>query len=90
MSPPEYYLRRMLLGVPEGANEMVPEHALPLESCMDIHGGGRPQHSAAMQLMVSRVPQGLLSRPRIDCPHLSHRRDTKAYLAYQTVPTKRE
>jgi hypothetical protein len=30
----------MLLGVPEGPEEIVPMSALPLESCMDIHGGG--------------------------------------------------
>ncbi|WVR03195.1 hypothetical protein IAU60_000186 [Kwoniella sp. DSM 27419] len=35
----EYHLRRMLLGVPEGPEEIVPGSALPLESCMDIHGG---------------------------------------------------
>jgi hypothetical protein len=37
----EYDLRRMLLGVPEGSNEIVPGSALPLESCMDIHGGSK-------------------------------------------------
>lgn len=40
MSEEEYSLRRMLLGVPEGSNEVVPGTALPLESCMDLHGGG--------------------------------------------------
>ncbi|WWD22769.1 hypothetical protein CI109_107262 [Kwoniella shandongensis] len=35
----EYNLHRILLGVPEGAQEIVPGSALPLESCMDIHGG---------------------------------------------------
>nr|ODN87071.1 mitochondrial protein [Cryptococcus depauperatus CBS 7841] len=35
----EYKLHRMLLGVPEGPEEIVPGQALPLESCMDIHGG---------------------------------------------------
>lgn len=36
----EYHLRRMVLGVPEGFREIVPGVALPLESDMDIHGGG--------------------------------------------------
>lgn len=35
----QYHLRRMLLGVPEGP-EVIPGSALPLESCMDVHGGG--------------------------------------------------
>lgn len=39
-SPEDYHLRRMLLGVPEGSEEIVPGSALPLESCMDVHGGG--------------------------------------------------
>lgn len=36
----EYNLRRTLLGVPEGSAEVIPGSALPLESDMDIHGGG--------------------------------------------------
>ncbi|WWD06226.1 hypothetical protein V865_004312 [Kwoniella europaea PYCC6329] len=35
----DYHLRRMILGVPEGPNEIIPGQALPLESCMDLHGG---------------------------------------------------
>ncbi|KIR51014.1 mitochondrial protein [Cryptococcus gattii Ru294] len=35
----DYELHRMLLGVPEGPEEILPGQALPLESCMDIHGG---------------------------------------------------
>ncbi|KIR31568.1 hypothetical protein I310_03621 [Cryptococcus deuterogattii CA1014] len=35
----DYELHRMLLGVPEGPKEILPGQALPLESCMDIHGG---------------------------------------------------
>ncbi|RSH89489.1 ccr4 associated factor [Saitozyma podzolica] len=35
----DYDLHRMRLGVPEGPAEIVPMSALPLESCMDIHGG---------------------------------------------------
>ncbi|KAK6904814.1 mitochondrial protein [Kwoniella mangroviensis CBS 8886] len=35
----EYHFRRMILGVPEGPNEIIPGQALPLESCMDLHGG---------------------------------------------------
>ena len=34
-----YLLRRILNGVPEGPNELVPGTALPLESCMDVMGG---------------------------------------------------
>ncbi|EIW73166.1 mitochondrial protein [Tremella mesenterica] len=34
-----YHLNRTLLGVPEGPTEILPTQALPLESCMDIHGG---------------------------------------------------
>ena len=30
----------MQLGIPEGAEEIVPGSALPMESCMDLHGGG--------------------------------------------------
>lgn len=37
----DYELHRMLLGVPEGPKEILPGQALPLESCMDIHGGGK-------------------------------------------------
>lgn len=36
----DYRLRRMTLGVPEGPGEIIPGSALPLESCMDVHGGG--------------------------------------------------
>ncbi|ODN89617.1 mitochondrial protein [Cryptococcus wingfieldii CBS 7118] len=35
----DYKLHRMLLGVPEGQDEIIPGSALPLESSMDIHGG---------------------------------------------------
>ncbi|WVQ94278.1 hypothetical protein IAU59_001357 [Kwoniella sp. CBS 9459] len=35
----DYHLHRMLMGVPEGPGEIVPGSALPLESCMDLHGG---------------------------------------------------
>ncbi|WVF66659.1 hypothetical protein IAT40_001400 [Kwoniella sp. CBS 6097] len=38
-STDNYHLRRMLLGVPEGPGEIIPGSALPLESCMDLHGG---------------------------------------------------
>jgi hypothetical protein len=31
----------MLLGLPEGPGEITPGSALPLESSMDIHGGGQ-------------------------------------------------
>lgn len=36
-----YLLRRMLNGVPEGHQEMIPGTSLPLESCMDVMGGGK-------------------------------------------------
>jgi folate-binding protein YgfZ len=39
-TPDDYTMHRMLLGVPEGFAEIIPGQALPLESCMDIHGGG--------------------------------------------------
>jgi hypothetical protein len=39
-STEDYHLQRMLLGLPEGPSEIVPGSALPLESSMDIHGGG--------------------------------------------------
>jgi hypothetical protein len=29
-----------MLGLPEGPSELVPGSALPLESSMDVHGGG--------------------------------------------------
>jgi hypothetical protein len=46
-SESDYHLNRMRLGVPEGPQELVPEAALPMESCMDVHGGGtsRPEQS---------------------------------------------
>ncbi|CAN6660183.1 hypothetical protein TRVA0_032S00606 [Trichomonascus vanleenenianus] len=34
-----YRVRRMMLGIPEGSSELVPDKALPLESCMDYMGG---------------------------------------------------
>ena len=34
-----YLLRRILNGVPEGPNELVPGTSLPLEGCMDVMGG---------------------------------------------------
>jgi hypothetical protein len=40
VSTEEYHLHRMVLGLPEGPSEVVPGAALPLESSMDIHGGG--------------------------------------------------
>lgn len=36
----DYELHRMLLGLPEGPDELIPGQALPLESSMDLHGGG--------------------------------------------------
>jgi hypothetical protein len=41
----EYHLNRMRLGIPDGPTEIMPELALPLESCMDVNGGGEP-HAA--------------------------------------------
>jgi hypothetical protein len=40
VSTEDYHLHRMLLGLPEGPSEIIPGSALPLESSMDIHGGG--------------------------------------------------
>lgn len=34
-----YNIRRILYGIPEGAREMPPSRALPLESCIDFMGG---------------------------------------------------
>lgn len=50
VTPSDYHLRRMLLGVPEGPAEIVPEAALPLESCMDVHGGGEYAEMHCAQL----------------------------------------
>jgi Cys-tRNA synthase (O-phospho-L-seryl-tRNA:Cys-tRNA synthase) len=36
-----YLLRRMSNGVPEGPNELIAGTSLPLESCMDVMGGGQ-------------------------------------------------
>ena len=36
----QYDLHRMLLGVPDGHHEIQPGVSLPLESCMDVQGGG--------------------------------------------------
>lgn len=44
----EYDLHRMQLGVPDGPHEVIPEVALPLESSMDIHGGGELSASAQL------------------------------------------
>lgn len=41
MDESDYDLHRMTIGVPEGQREIIPGSALPLESCMDIHGGGK-------------------------------------------------
>ncbi|KAI9632121.1 putative transferase CAF17, mitochondrial [Dioszegia hungarica] len=38
-SESDYHLNRMRLGIPEGPQELVSEAALPMESCMDVHGG---------------------------------------------------
>jgi hypothetical protein len=40
VSQDEYDLYRMIYGLPESPEEIVPGSALPLESCMDVHGGG--------------------------------------------------
>jgi hypothetical protein len=40
VSEETYDQHRWQLGVPEGTTEIVSGSALPLESCMDIHGGG--------------------------------------------------
>ncbi|PKI82842.1 ccr4 associated factor [Malassezia vespertilionis] len=40
VSAEEYTVHRMLCGVPEGPDEIIPNSSLPLESCMDyMHGG---------------------------------------------------
>jgi hypothetical protein len=43
-----YLLRRMLNGVPEGHQEMIPNVSLPLESCMDVMGGGESDIAACL------------------------------------------
>jgi hypothetical protein len=43
-----YLLRRMLNGVPEGHQEMIPNTSLPLESCMDVMGGGESDIAASL------------------------------------------
>lgn len=43
-----YLLRRMLNGVPEGHQEMIPNSSLPLESCMDVMGGGESDIAACL------------------------------------------
>jgi hypothetical protein len=40
VSQDEYDLHRMITGLPESPEDIVPGSALPLESCMDVHGGG--------------------------------------------------
>lgn len=35
----EYRLRRYLFGIPEGSQELIPNKALPLDSCIDFMGG---------------------------------------------------
>lgn len=41
-STEDYHFNRTILGIPEGPQEIIPATALPLESCMDIQGGGTP------------------------------------------------
>lgn len=49
----DYTLHRMILGVPEGSREIVPGSSLPLESDMDIHGGGEfPRYLAQTDMPV--------------------------------------
>jgi folate-binding Fe-S cluster repair protein YgfZ len=54
VSTEDYHLHRMQLGLPEGPSEIVPGSALPLESSMDIHGGGTSlQKSRSDQQSIS-------------------------------------
>ncbi|KAK8844683.1 hypothetical protein IAR55_006532 [Kwoniella newhampshirensis] len=76
----EYNLHRMLLGVPEGPNEVIPGSALPLESCMDIHGGVdfrkgcylgqeltvRTYHTGATRKRILPIRLVPLSKPNIN------------------------
>lgn len=83
----------MLLGLPEGPEELVPGQALPLESSMDIHGGGEfyRQWQSAMRWanQSSRFQERLLSGPRIDRPDISYWSHQKTHTANSTFPTHR-
>lgn len=39
VSPSDYLLHRIALGVPEGSADIVPMHAFPMESNLDVMGG---------------------------------------------------
>jgi len=54
-STENYHLHRMLLGVPEGPGEIVPGSALPLESCMDVQGGGPCKPVSPMDDQTDRM-----------------------------------
>lgn len=75
MKSSDYDLRRMLLGVPEGPQEIIPGSALPLESCMDVNNGGKfpdPCWISDIKFLHSRLPERLLRRTRVDRPHISY------------------
>lgn len=55
----EYQLHRMLLGLPEGMEELVPVQALPLESSMDIHGGGECRNLALQRSYTCSPSQSI-------------------------------
>lgn len=46
----EYTLHRILLGVPEGTQDLTPVHAFPMESNLDVMGGREffPQYHSHM------------------------------------------
>ncbi|KAF5364082.1 hypothetical protein D9756_000688 [Leucocoprinus leucothites] len=72
-SPSDYLLHRIALGVPEGSTDIVPMHAFPMESNIDIMGGldFRKGCYVGQELTVRTYHTGMV-RKRI-LPVLLHR-----------------
>lgn len=82
MDGDEYTYHRILNGVPEGVNEIIPMQSFPMESNLDIMGGGTHLRFLASQLTHvshSRLPQGLLCRPGAHCANVSHGPHTQTH-----------
>lgn len=81
-----YRIRRYLRGVPEGQDEIVREHALPLESNMDIMNGVDFHKGCyvGQELTIRTKHRGVVRKRILPCVIYDKKRAAPSYLQYQT------